>query len=66
MDRVLVSSSLSILLQHKRTNQLSEKLQKLQNRAARVITTQVMIRTLAIFSTRLAGTTYQLEGRSKR
>ena len=39
------------------SQQLSEKLQKLQNRAARVIT---------VFSTFLAGTTYPLEERSKR
>ena len=49
------------------SQQLSEKLQKLQNRAARVLLlNQVIIRTLTIFSTLSAGITYQLEGRSKR
>ena len=48
------------------SRQLSEKLQKLQNRAVRVVLNQLMTRTLAIFSTRLDGITYLLEVRSKR
>jgi len=47
------------------SRQLSEKLQKLQN-AVGVVLNQLMTRTLAIFSTRLDGITYQLEVRSKR
>ena len=48
------------------SRQLSEKLQKLQNRAVGVVRNQLMTRTLVIFSTRLDGITYQLEVRSKR
>ena len=48
------------------SQQLSEKLQKVQNRAARVITKSSYNTNLAIFSTLSAGTTYPLEDRSKR
>ena len=50
------------------TQQLSEKLQTLQNRAIRVITksTVAMILVPDFFLTRLVGTIYRLEGLNKR